>query len=251
LESAIQSHSHITFPQYTMDEELLRLGEETLAKLGSRASEMQALLAANFPQKTLAEVQAAFEASLAGGAPNAEVTKVGALLREQAAAAIEDFKAVEMWLYLKTPEVADGNNFGVEVQAFVVGEIKKMRDEITAMVDAVSAYHLLRAATLEKIIKTPSKTTDEESKVDVEGDKTTNKSTKSSKTSSVEATPLADYVKYIAALDTKEYHSTYAKLVDVRNAYIKVNLLMSKNAKRLADPRGDNEGSSSNYSSMF
>jgi len=25
---------------------------------------------------------------------------------------------------IKTPEVADGNNFGVEVQAFVAGELK-------------------------------------------------------------------------------------------------------------------------------
>ena len=29
-----------------------------------------------------------------------------------------------MWLQIKTPEVADGNNFGVEVQAFVAGELK-------------------------------------------------------------------------------------------------------------------------------
>tara|TARA_B100000795_G_scaffold39834_1_gene26230 strand:+ start:440 stop:652 length:213 start_codon:yes stop_codon:yes gene_type:complete len=38
--------------------------------------------------------------------------------------AVEDLKAVEMWLQIKTPEVADGNNFGVEVQAFVAGELK-------------------------------------------------------------------------------------------------------------------------------
>ena len=31
---------------------------------------------------------------------------------------------MEMWLQIKTPEVADGNNFGVEVQAFVAGELK-------------------------------------------------------------------------------------------------------------------------------
>ena len=31
---------------------------------------------------------------------------------------------MEMWLQIKTPEIADGNNFGVEVQAFVAGELK-------------------------------------------------------------------------------------------------------------------------------
>ena len=29
-----------------------------------------------------------------------------------------------MWLQIKTPEVADGNNFGVEVQAYVASELK-------------------------------------------------------------------------------------------------------------------------------
>ena len=119
--------------------------------------------------------------SSAPGAVNPEVAKVGALLREQVAMMVADFKAAEMWLYLKTPEVSDGNNFGVEVQAYVLGELKAMRTEAAAMMDAVSAYHLLRGATLEKIVKTPTKTTDDESKVEVDGDKTTTKSTKSTK----------------------------------------------------------------------
>ena len=123
--------------------------------------------------------------------------------------------------------------------------------EAAAMMDAVSAYHLLRGATLEKIVKTPTKTTDDESKVEVDGDKTTTKSTKSTKTSAAEATALPDYIKYIAALDTKEYHACYSKLVDLSNAYVRASLVMTKNAKRLTDPRGDNEGQSANYSSMY
>lgn len=51
---------------------------------------------------------------------------------------------------------------------------QKMRTEMLGMVDGMSAYHLLRGATVEKVTKTPSKSTDEESKVAVEGDKTTN-----------------------------------------------------------------------------
>lgn len=49
-----------------------------------------------------------------------------------------------------------------------------MRTEMLGMVDGLSAYHLLRGATVEKVTKTPSKSTDEETKVAVEGDKTTN-----------------------------------------------------------------------------
>merc|ERR1712106_542245 len=114
-------------------------------------------------------------------------------------------------------------------------------------------------------------------KVAVEGDKTTNSSSKTTKTSAAESAPLPDYVKYVAALDAKEnhacysklvdvrntyvkyvaaldakeYHACYSKLVDVRNTYVKANLAMSKNGKKLNDPRGEGDGSGHNYSSMF
>lgn len=236
-----------------MEAELLAVGEASIAKLGARAAEVHALIAANFPQKSLADVAAAFEAAATTGEPNAEVAKVDALVREQAAQAIEDIKAAELYISLKTPEIADGNNFGVEVQAFVQGELVKLRgaEGLAPIMDIASAYHLARGATLEKIVKKPTSTSDEETKVEVDEGKTTNKSTKTTKTSSAQSAPLADYVKYIAALDTKEYHACYTKLVDVRNAYLKASLLLTKNAKRLADPRGDGEGSSSNYTSMF
>merc|ERR1719395_127088 len=109
----------------------------------------------------------------------------------------------------------------------------------------------LRGTTVEKMTKAPSKSTDEETKVAVEGDKTTNPSTKTTKTSASESAPLPDYVKYIAALDAKEYHACYSKLVDVRNTYVKANLALSKNSKKLNDPRGEGDGSGQNYSSMF
>merc|ERR1712106_1117872 len=61
-------------------------------------------------------------------------------------------------------------------------------------------------------------------KVAVEGDKTTNSSSKTTKTSAAESAPLPDYVKYVAALDAKEYHACYSKLVDVRNTYVKAKV---------------------------
>jgi len=237
-----------------MEQQLLQTGEETISKLAGRAAEVQGLVSANFAAKSLADVQASFEAAFASGAPgavNAEVVKVHTIVREQAAQAVEDLKAVEMWLQIKTPEIADGNNFGVEVQAFVAGELKAMRTEMLGLVDGLSAYHLLRGTTVEKVTKAPSKSTDEETKVAVEGDKTTNSSTKTTKTSASESAPLPDYVKYIAALDAKEYHACYSKLVDVRNTYVKANLALSKNSKKLNDPRGEGDGSGQNYSSMF
>ncbi len=37
----------------------------------------------------------------------------------------------------------------------------------------------------------------------------------------------------------------------MRNTYVKANLALSKNSKKLNDPRGEGDGSGQNYSSMF
>ena len=100
-------------------------------------------------------MQAEFEATIkaAPATPNAAVAGLCSLVREQAALTIEDLKGLEMWLMIKVPEVSDGNNFGVDVQNFVLGELKTLRTEVTAMLDCVSAYHGAKAAVLEKLVK--------------------------------------------------------------------------------------------------
>merc|ERR1712070_787422 len=121
---------------------------------------------------TLVEVQTQFEGLVASspGSVNAGVVALSALVREQAAQTVDDIKSLEMYLAIKTPEVSDGNNFGVEVQAFVLGELKALRAEVVPMLSTVSDYHGARAAVLEKIVKPSTKTVDEEAKTETEGD---------------------------------------------------------------------------------
>jgi len=235
-----------------MDDLILTTGKESAAKLPGRAGEVHELIKANFPAKSLAQLQEEFEKSLtANGAANTPVAALSAMVREQAALTIEDIKNLEMWLFLKVPEVSDGNNFGVDVQNFVLESLKALRAEVVAMLGCVAEYHASRAGILEKIVRPVTKTVDEESKNEKDGDKTTVKSSKTEKTSSKEEAPLPDKVKELAAVDVKEYHACYLKLTDIRNAYFKAHLMMSKNKKRLTDPRGDGEGSRSNAMSMF
>jgi len=236
-----------------MDELLLGKGTVAAEGLAARAAEISELIQKSFPQKPLSQVQTEFEATIksAPATPNAAVAGLCSLVREQAALTIEDLKSLEMWLMIKVPEVSDGNNFGVDVQNFVLGELKALRAEVTAMLDCVSTYHGAKAAVLEKLVKPTTKTVDEESKTEKDGDKTTVKTSKTEKASSKEEPPLLDYVMQAAAIDAKEYHTCYLRLTDMRNAYVKVNLLYGKNKKRLTDPRGDGEGSRSNAMSMF
>ena len=54
------------------------------------------------------------------------------------------------------------------------------------------------------------------------------------------------------AVDVRAYHHAFTQLTDLRNYYVRAHTLFAKNAKRLADPRGEGEdGGSRNVMSMF
>ena len=75
---------------------------------------------------------AAMPPSVAAGSVNTKVAELCSLAREEAAVAGAQFRAIEMWLRLKAPAVSDGNNFGVDVQNYVIGELKSMRGAMQA-----------------------------------------------------------------------------------------------------------------------
>ena len=65
--------------------------------------------------------------------------------------AVAAFRDAEMWIRLKAPAVSDGNNFGVDVQNFVLGEVQHMRAAMEAMTTTGRDYHWSRAQGLEKL----------------------------------------------------------------------------------------------------
>merc|ERR1719408_984063 len=162
-------------------------GEDTYKSLGARAESIQTILN-QFPKKTLEVVQGEFEAAnlATPGAVNESVAKLSVTVRDNAAAAIEDLKALDLWLHFKIPEMSDGNNFGVDVQLAVVKEVATLKAELLAMLDAVGTYHQSRAGCLEKIVRPTSTTKDVEKQTTAEkgakdGDKSTSKETTTEK----------------------------------------------------------------------
>ena len=228
--------------------------------MASRALALNQLLIDTFPPKELAALEAEFAKSAApsGGKAgvNAAVVKLTQLVREQAAISIENFKAAEMWIQLKAPACSDGNNFGVEVQQHVLEQMKAMRHAMVAMMDAPSTYHWQRGLGLEKVA---GSATDETSKsestsTEKDGDKSTSKSSSSSSTSTKSSTApdIADFVKYVVAIDVKQHAASKTALTDMRNCHLRAIGLLEKNFKRLADPRGEGEsGNGGNVMSMF
>jgi len=230
-------------------------GESTIACFMERAESLQQLIASTFPDKALDDIERDFAGMLMDGATpkagaNVSVSKLQALVRTHAALATSDFRKAEMWVHLKQPAISDGNNFGVDVQNYVLEQLKAMREAISAMIVSVSDYHWQRGTGLEKLPMESKESSTSES-TDVDGDKTVKKSSKSTK-SSTKSPALEDYVAYVAALDVKAYHAAYCMLTDIQNSYIKAHMLFIKNQKRLSDPRGDGaSGDRGNVMSMF
>lgn len=183
---------------------------------------------------------------------NAKVTALGDLVREEAAVAVGLFRAAEMWLRLKAPTVSDGNNFGVDVQNYVLGELQSMRGGMEAMVIASRDYHWSRGNGLEKLLGDDKKESMTSEVKEVEGDKTVVKSSTASKTMLCSPPGYPDYKAYVLSLDVKQYHAAFGFLTDMKNNYLKAHVLFAKNMKRLSDPRGDGEdGRSAHSMSMF
>ncbi|EOD04781.1 hypothetical protein EMIHUDRAFT_414292 [Emiliania huxleyi CCMP1516] len=226
--------------------------------LNARAAALAQLVVQACPPKPLSELEESYKAC--GSGTNKAVAGLLRTVREEAAAAVDHLKQAELWLILKAPAVSDGNNFGVEVQAFVLGELKALRTGFSAMVALPAEYHQARAQGLEKVAQDSSKDHDESSTTETETSteegktkekkvvKTVNKCSQGSKSKPT----LADYEDYTAALDVKHYHLGKEALVDLRNGYMKAAALFNKNLKRLSDPRGEASGGGyKNTMSMF
>ena len=233
-------------------------GAAAIDSLPTHAERIANLLATNFPAQTLSAVHDGMRPSLetAKGGVNAKVAELSNLCREEAAVAAAQFRQCEMWLRLKAPAVSDGNNFGVDVQNYVLTEMKEMRTAMESMVTAGKDYYWSRAQGLEKILgedKT-SKTSSEDRTADTEDGKTTEKLCKktSSSTTATSAAGYPDYREYVVCVDVRQYHLVFNHLTDMRNNYIKAHVLFAKNMKRLNDPRGEGaDGRSGNVMSMF
>merc|ERR1719152_913719 len=87
----------------------------------------------------------------ARGSVNQKVAELSSLVREEAAVAAAQFRAAEMWIRLKAPAVSDGNNFGVDVQNYVLGELQAMRTGMETMVVCGRDYYWTRGQGLDKL----------------------------------------------------------------------------------------------------
>ncbi|XP_078459996.1 proteasome activator complex subunit 3 isoform X8 [Lampetra planeri] len=114
---------------------------------------------------------------------------------------------VKMWIQLMIPKIEDGNNFGVSVQEDTVAELRTVEGEAASFLDQISRYYMSRAKLVSKVAKYPH---------------------------------VEDYRRTVDELDEKEYLSLRIIVSELRNHYVILHDVITKNIEKIKKPRSAN-----------
>jgi len=212
-----------------------------LASLPKRTDEADAVLAKYFTQSVPAFRQAA-RAAFQPGQSNASLVQTSEAVHELLVSAVANFRALEFWLQTKVPQLSDGNNFGVEVQDFVIEKIKAARTQCMTHADGLSNWEWQRGLGIEKLGAT--KSTDK-STVETSESKNEDGTNKETKTKKEETTTkvgtkegLDDFVLYVVETDVKQYVALEGAVRELIASYVRIHALVNLNMDKCVNPRG-------------
>jgi hypothetical protein len=135
--------------------------EAIMANFPADLERMSTEHATLFPHASLSVASAAFAAQLdvkaLNNAGNASVTQALNVVRDEIAAAVNNILVIERWIALSTPQMEDGNNFGVSVQMIVAKYLSTEREALAKVALGLPDYFDKRAGAMEKIPSAPSK----------------------------------------------------------------------------------------------
>jgi len=114
---------------------------------------------------------------------------------------------VRLWVTMTLPRIEDGDNFGVQVQEEVLGELQRAQESAFGMRDLSRKDHLARAKICSKLIKYPN---------------------------------VEDYVHALREHDEKQFYYARQHLYDIRNVYAAIADMMHKNIAKIRAPKNNN-----------
>jgi len=252
-----QTHINMDAIRAQMDAEAERVMQVGAEKLGS----IQGALTSEFTFGTLAEANAQFgseveaktkDPALAETGVNAVVTRLTGLVRDELATLHDSLFTLETWLSLQVPAIADGNNFGVEIQEHTVKSLMERRTKAKELLDSLHKWSSERGDLWGKAVfpVVAKKSESKGSKKSTGGEKDTNESSESSDIATSYNMVVSDAVVAIAALDTQQYFHLKSVLQFVWKTYAVVLDQIEKNSDKLKDPRGELGGNDGGMS-MF
>ena len=239
--------------------EAFREAASTQAK--AKLAELPTLIGSHmtFITETFGASQAAAVAGITAAAGDLKAGKANSMMNdlmmkvgEQLSADIGLLQLVARWISLSVPVVEDGNNFGCDVQAYVLKIVQEFIKSLQGHLDAMSTYYKDRGEAIAKLVPATSrKTTSSKStsnstggKQEEAGDKTS--SSESSESSTSESDVVEDTINYVVMHDLKWYNKLKGMSVDMMDALAVVSDTTAKNMKKIEAPRGESGGSGFN-----
>jgi len=135
---------------------------------------------------------------------NKKVTRLIDLLKPEIKHIIETCEKVQMWIQLLIPRIEDGNNFGVSIQEEVLNEVSRIQSECIGYLDYISRYYITRAKLATKVAKYPF---------------------------------VDDYRRSVKEIDDKQFLNMKISLNEIRNQYLLILDIVSKNYEKIKVPR--------------
>jgi hypothetical protein len=136
---------------------------------------------------------------------NKALTDLVEVLQTEILEMSEMINALSIWVKLNVPRIADGNNFGVEVQEEITKVLEGAEDAGYDVLDSFATYHSTRGTLVAKVLKHPN---------------------------------IIDFRCALRELDEKTYIKTCLLANELRNDYITLYDLLAKNMDTLITPRG-------------
>jgi len=238
--------------------ETIKQVDAILSNSGTRLEEMSNVLKIHFGSTKLSEIGATYESAIASQpeGKNASLAPAVESYQDLISVTIDEIQTLDRYIMLHTPQMEDGNNFGVTVQMMVSKALTDSRDELTKMLAAVPAYNSARADAVEKLgmqrtVTTGTKTTsNSESTGGKDGDdKKTSSSTvceeKMVGPAGVEERMTLRLV-HVASLDVQFYFQLRSGLLQCRDTYLMILDNVEKNKSKLTLPKGTGGSNSMN-----
>lgn len=221
-------------------------GERLFRDLPAQVARLHALVLQRCPERRPSALRAQFSARVAAAptqiAANAEVLALADAAADELELALATLAKLQLWISLLVPKIADGNNFGVEVQKAAFTHIKEGVAAWTKAADALAEYPQQRAAAVDKLnAKRSSEKSTSTTATKATGSETEDKTvtTVVDKTSEALASePGQDALAHVVALDVKWFCSLARTLEGLRDQYAVTFDVIDKNKDKILLPRG-------------
>lgn len=138
---------------------------------------------------------------------NRSVSQMIAIVKPLIRRLLDDLNLLTLWVDCLIPKIEDGNNFGVDVQKEILAEIKAVETETRDYYEQIWWYFMVRTKAVAKVSKYPH---------------------------------IDDARQAVREIDERKLLLLWRSVADMRNMYVSLHDLVTKNLEKLMRPRSSN-----------